>query len=339
MQDEIHNWTGGAFVHSHNRIEDELEVQKSQGDVDESVADLLYRYTDGSMTLGAISIYLENIFGKTIPLTDTQHPSYILHPEYDDLPDSAKVEFYNPQAIDATIDLLSKCMLERMRVVRRAKQLSHVLTGAEVDILSPKGRLSLTDEALSQLDYVTCSFHSSLWKATGNSDPSKAVCLDTYNHALTNPNVDTLSHPTINIPLDVKMSMTPQDWNELFQLMSEKQVAFEVNLDSTNLAFNNGRNLDRALLLNALNHGVPIVIGFDFHYPHDWGCYPSPRLVTKDKAEKLFHEHLENGSIDRLLARVLGNIYALKQLGLQPTDILNNGQGQFVNWLRKRNQL
>lgn len=338
MQDEIYNWIGGAFVHTHNRIEDELETQRSQGEVDEEIVDLMYRYTDGSMTLGAISTYLENIFGKTIPLTDTQHPSYVLHQEYDDLPDSAKVEYYNPQAVDATVDLLSKCMLERMRVIRRSKQLRHVLTGAEVDILSPKGRLSLTDDALSQLDYVTCSFHSSLWRAGGNSDPSKTVCLDTYNNALTNSHVDTLSHPTINIPPEVKASMTSQDWDELFQLMSERQVAFEVNLDSTNLTFNDGRNLDRALLLNALNHGVPIVIGFDFHYPHDWGCYPSPRLVTCDQAKGLFEEHLKNGSIDRLLARVLGNIYALKQLGLQPSDILNNGQGQFLEWLNKRNQ-
>lgn len=337
MKDEIYKWVGGAFVHSHNRIDDELDIQKSEGAMEENMADLLYRYTDGSMTLGSITLYLENIFGEVIPLTDTQHPSYVLHPEYDDLPDSAKLKFYNSKAIDKTVELLSECMLERMKVIKRSKHLSHVLTGTEVDILSSKGKLNLTNDTLSQLDYVTCSFHSSIWRAAENPSLSKTSCLDTYQYALENPNVDTLSHPTLYIPKEVKSEMRAEDWNELFQLMSQKQVAFEVNLDSTNLIFNMGYNLDTKLLLSALNHDVPIVIGFDFHYPHDWGCYPSPKLITQNQASNLFKEHYENGSINRLLARVLGNIYALRQLGLQPDDVLNNSQETFLNWLSKRN--
>lgn len=336
MQDEIHQWVGGAFTHTHPRLEDAIDSQPAEALTPE-MQKYMRRYDDGSMTLEAITYYLDGIFGERIPITDTQHPSYVLHPQYDDLEDSAKVEWFNPNVVEPTIQLLSQCMLERMRVIRRASHLNHVKSGVEVDILSPRGRLSVNDEVLQQLDYVTCSFHSSLWRASGNPDPTKKVFLDTYQNIVANRNVDTISHPTFYLPPEVKQNMTASDWKELLQHMKEAQVAFEVNLDSTDLVHNRGNNLDRALIVSALKHEVPIVIGFDFHYPHDWGCYPSPRLLREKDAEALFQEHCQNGSISKLLARVLGNIYALKQLGLQPSDVLNHSQTSFNAWLSDRN--
>lgn len=335
MQQEIYEWTGGAFVHTHTRIEDELTEENTAG-LSPDMAEYMHRYNDGSMSLHALTYYLDAIFDKRIPITDTQHPSYILHPEYDDLADADKIRFFRPEVIEATVDLLSECIIERARIVRQATGLQHVYTGVEVDMLSPDGKLSVHDEALAQLDYVTCSYHSSLWRAAGNADPTKNDCLSAYTRALDNPHVDTLSHPTINLPPEAKARMTAADWTELLQHMKQKQVAFEVNLDSTNLILNKGYNLDAALVQHALSEEVPIVIGFDFHYPHDWGCYPSPRLVQKQDAPGLYAEHLDNGSVSRLLARVLGNIYALRQLGLQPADITNSTPSRFTHWLDSR---
>lgn len=338
MQNEAREWTGGAFVHAHARIEDEFASQADE--INESgLATFMENYKDGSMTLSALTIFLEKIFDEKIPITDTQHPTYILDSDYDNLLPHEKLKFFNPKAIQGTLDLMTRCIIERKNIIRRSSRLKHVFSGVEVDLLDSKGLLSVHDEALAELDYVTCSFHSGLWKATGSPDiEKKSQILDAYMYAVDNENVDTLSHPTVNIPPEVREDMSAGEWSDLLKQMREKGVAFEVNLDSTNLIYNDGRNLDRALVISALDAEVPIVIGFDFHYPHDWGAYTSPRLVNVENIGALLQEYLRDGTLDRLLARVIGNIYALKTMGLKPENIVNHSKESFNMWLAPRKQ-
>lgn len=337
MQNEVFDWVGGAFVHNHFRIDD-LVAQLRPDKITEEMATYMNRYRDGSFSLGAISTYLENIFGQNILITDTQHPSYVLSEDYDNLEDEDKIQFFNKEVQEATVDLLTQCILERKRVIRQFSNLSHVLNGVEVDILSPNGGLTVRDEALSQLDYVTASFHSSIYYAAGNESPKTTGAMNMYNHVVANPNVDAISHPTFYLPQQEKLIMTPTDWSELFVNMSKNKVAFEINLDSTNLVYDrDGTNLDRNLLMHALKAGVPLVIGFDFHYIADWGGFPSPLLlINEDEIKIIIKEHHENGTISRLLARVLGNMYALKQMGIEPSNIVNSNDKLFKNWLAER---
>lgn len=338
MENKAFEWTGGAFVHNHSRIDNLVEKKVAQGEITPEMAMYLKRYKDGSFSLKAISTYLTEMFGEKILVTDTQHPAYVLDDNYENLSDQDKVKYFKTEAIEKTVDLLTRCILERMKLVSEQKDLSNVLTGVEADILPGKGRMTVDNRGLSQLDYVSASFHSSIWRAAGYKDPNSTECLDMYHYIVDNQNVDVISHPTYYIPQEVKRKMTAQDWTELLQNMKEREVAFEINLDSTNLVYERGGNLDRNVILQAMKTGTPLVIGFDFHNASDWGAYPSPELtLTEDEAKKLFREHMENGSTSRLLAKVMGNISSLEEMGLCAHDILNSKEDKFIEWLIKRN--
>lgn len=337
MEGKAFDWTGGAFVHNHFRLDD-LVNEKSPSEITPEMAKYMRMYKDGSFSLRAITAYLEEVFGEKMLITDTQHPSYVLDENYDNLKDEEKVQFFNKNVREQTVDLLTKCILERMKIIRNTHDLSHVLSGVEADIMSPRGELTVHDEGLSQLDFVTASFHSSIWHAAGHQGPDKTTSIDMYHYVVENQNVDMISHPTFYVPHEVKAKMSSQDWSELLKNMKENKVAFEISLDSTNLVYSKGGTLDRDIVSEALKVGTPLIIGFDFHYISDWGGYPSPALLLDpDEAKRLFREHVENGSVSRLLARVLGNIYALEQMGLQPHNILNSSKDKFLQWLEKRN--
>lgn len=338
MEDRIFTWTGGAFVHNHFRLDD-LVNEKQPNEISPDMAMYMRRYTDGSFSLRAITTYLNEMFGEDMLITDTQHPSYVLHENYDDLEDADKVQFYKEEVREKTVDLLSECILERMRVVKEAKDLPHILTGVEADIFSSDGELNVRNEALKQLDFVTASFHSSIWHAAGHETIKKSSkFIDMYHYVVENQNVDMLSHPTVYVPDDIKRKMSAKDWSELLKNMKEQHVAYEISLDSVNLAYNGGKSLDRNILLEALKIGTPLVIGFDFHYLSDWGVSPSPKLILDpDEARKLFQEHVSNGSASKLLARILGNMQALEQMGIKPHDILNSSKDKFLQWLLERN--
>ena len=236
-------------------------------------------------------------------------------------------------------DLLTRCILERARLIRKSKDLPYILSGAEVDILSKRGGLTVENKGLRELDFVTASFHSSIWHAAGHETMKKGSdIIDTYHYVVGNQDVDMLSHPVAYVPYDIRAKMSSADWSELLTNMKKNNVAYEINLDSTDLLNTKGDNLDRKILSEALKTGTPLMIGFDFHYMSDWGVQPSPTLMLDpEDAKKLFHVHVSNGSASRLLARVLGNIYALEQIGVQPHDILNSSKDKFLQWLLKRN--
>jgi len=243
---EVLDWTGGAFVHNHFRI-DNLVDQRLPSDISPEMAVYMKRYKDGSFSLEAITTYLQDLLGQRMLITDTQHPSYVLDENYDDFEDAEKVQFFNPNAVEKTIDLLTSCILERRRIIKNS-QMPHILTGVEADILNGRGRMTIDNEGLSQLDYVTASFHSSIWYAAGHEEPNSVDCLDMYHYIVDNPNVDTISHPTFYIPQNVRADMSSSDWTELLQNMRDRKVAFEINLDSTNLARDPNDNLDRNLI-------------------------------------------------------------------------------------------
>lgn len=338
MEGKLNKWAGGAFVHSHLRIEDILN-KKSPEVLPGEITKYMRRYTDGSFSLRAITTYLEGLFGENMLVTDTQHPAYVLAENYDDLEDADKVQFFNDKAREQTVELLSECIVRRANLVKKHGQMPNVLTGVEADILSEKGGMTVANSALKELDFVTTSFHSSIWHAAGNEKIRKGTeIIDTYHYIVENQNVDMLSHPTLYVPEKVKRAMNGADWTELLTHMKDANVAYEVNLDSSTLTHSHAQNPDRQVLSEALKVGTPLIIGFDFHYLSDWGVEPSPRLILEpEEARDLFKRNAENGTLSHLLSKVLGNIYALEEMGIRPHDILNSDKDTFIKWLKERN--
>jgi histidinol phosphatase-like PHP family hydrolase len=338
MEKKIHDWSGGAFVHNHFRIEDILNQQPPEV-IPPEISKYMRRYTDGSFSLKAITSFLEEVFGEKMLITDTQHPSYVLDENYDDFEDADKIKFFEPSVKEKTVDLLTECILQRAKIIKEHGDVPNVLTGVEADILSGKGEMTVRNPGLKQLDFVTASFHSSIWHAAGNETAKKGSdVIDMYHYIVENQNVDMISHPTLYLPDDVKEKMSPQDWTELLTHMRDANVAFEISLDSTNLTYTRGRNIDREIITEAIKIGTPLIIGFDFHYLSDWGVSPSPKLVLDpNEARSIFQASVRNGSISKLLSRVLGNIYALEEMGVRPHNIVNSKQDKFVQWLSKRN--
>ena len=335
MKDELLQWTGGAFVHNHFTVED-LVGKLDTTDHTKSTP-YMSLYSEGSFSLDVMTLFLNNLFRPGMLITDTQHPATVLDPNYEFLAEADKRPYYHPNRMDKSIRLMTDCILERKRIIRKFDHLSHVLTGTEVDILNPRGEFTVENNALGELDYVTASFHSSIWNLAGNPEPSIKTSIDTYQAVVNNPNVDAISHPTFYLPETVKDKMTPGDWKELFKVMKQKQVAFEVNMDSTNLVFGANNDLDRKLVATAVEEGTPLVIGFDFHELSDWGCYPSPKvLVDVNEASQVFQQLSNNGSNNRFLARVMGNMYALKQMGITPSHVVNSTESAFTGWLEQR---
>jgi histidinol phosphatase-like PHP family hydrolase len=337
-ESKVFTWTGGAFVHGHFRLDD-LVNEKTSDEISPEMAMYMKRYTDGSFSLRAITAYLYEMFGEDMLVTDTQHPSYVLDANYDNFEDEDKVQFFKESVREKTVDLLTQCIVERAKIIKEAKDLPHVLSGVEADILSNRGDLTVKNKGLEQLDFVTASFHSSIWHAAGHEKINKgANFIDMYHYVVENQNVDMLSHPGAYVPDDVKAKMSPEDWSELLQNMKGKSVAYEINLDSGNLFDNHGGTLDRKILLEALKIGTPLMIGFDFHYMADWGASPSPSLILDpNEAKELFQKHVADGSASKLLVKVLENLHALEDIGIQPHNILNASKDQFLQWLLERN--
>jgi histidinol phosphatase-like PHP family hydrolase len=263
----------------------------------------------------------------------------VLDEGYDDLSDDEKVRFFNDSVREKTVDLLSECIAQRAKIIKDHGRVPNILTGVEADILSQKGGLTVKSDALKNLDFVTASFHSSIWHAAGNEKARKGSdVIDMYHYVVENQDVDMLSHPTLYVPDEVKGKMTIRDWSELLAHMRDANVAYEINLDSVNLAHTKGGSLDRGVIIEAVKAGTPLMLGFDFHYLSDWGVEPSPKLIlSPEEAKEIFRQNVKNGSISKLTAKVMRNIYALEEVGIRPHNILNSNRDTFVQWLNERN--
>jgi len=124
-----------------------------------------------------------------------------------------------------------------------------VLNGLEIDILG-NGELSVPDEALKTLDYCIAGIHSG---HRGSKDEITKRLLS----ALTNPNVDIISHPT-NRLLNERES-SEADWETIFKYCAKNKKLLEIN------ACPNRMDLRDDLVRSALQIGVKFIINTDAH--------------------------------------------------------------------------
>jgi DNA polymerase (family X) len=126
-----------------------------------------------------------------------------------------------------------------------------VLAGIECDI-RPDGSMDLADECLAQLDVVIASVHSAF-----NLDEAQMTAR--IVHALRNPHVDILAHPTGRLIL--KREGYAIDLDQVLRAAADAGVAVEINsqVDRLDLRDTHARR--------ARELGVRIVIDSDAHSP------------------------------------------------------------------------
>jgi DNA polymerase (family 10) len=128
-------------------------------------------------------------------------------------------------------------------------RVKYLLIGMEVDI-RPDGSLALSDSALSLLDYVIASIHSS-FDLTIEANTRRII------NALSHPKVKILGHPTsreIN-----KRESIKADWDKIFDFCFKNNKILEINASPTRL------DLPDDLIQKAVSKGVKMIVNTDSH--------------------------------------------------------------------------
>ena len=141
-----------------------------------------------------------------------------------------------------------------------------LLAGIECDILAD-GRLDLSDDCLSELDFVVASIHSHF-----SQEPAQLT--DRLLRAIECPWVDVLGHPTGRRLL--KRDPLAYDMTAILDSAARHGVAMEINCQVERLDLNDSHA--RA----ARERGIPLVISTDAHNVNElknlrWGVYMARR--------------------------------------------------------------
>lgn len=118
--------------------------------------------------------------------------------------------------------------IKEIEKVRKKNPGIEILTGIEVDILAG-GELDLSDEVLSELDVVIASIHSRF--NLDRKEMTARIC-----HALENPHVNILAHPTGRLIL--KREPYQVDLEQVVAVAVENRVCLEVNAYPARLDLN-----------------------------------------------------------------------------------------------------
>lgn len=136
--------------------------------------------------------------------------------------------------------------LEEIKLINKKIGTDFIKTGIEVDIL-PDGSLDLSNDVLSQLDWVTASIHSGFSK--DNTDRLIKAC--------ENPFVNCIGHATGR--LIGKRDAYPLDIDKILAVAKKHTTAFEINCQPERM------DLDDELARKAREKGVLMIISTDSH--------------------------------------------------------------------------
>jgi DNA polymerase (family 10) len=125
--------------------------------------------------------------------------------------------------------------------------------GLEVDIL-PSGEIALPEKAIDYVDFLIVSVHSS-FKMNVKEMTNRVL------KAMSYPKVKVFGHPTAR--LLGKRDGIDLDWNPVFNLAKERNIALEINSSPSRL------DLPDVLVREAKEAGVEFIINTDSHaVPH-----------------------------------------------------------------------
>lgn len=124
-----------------------------------------------------------------------------------------------------------------------------IFAGVEMDIL-PNGELNFSDDFLQEMDLVIAAIHSGF-------DQSETEIMKRLNHALENPYVDIIAHPTGRIIGRRKGYQANME--QLIEKAAETNTALELNANPQRF------DLATPWLMKAQEAKVPIAINTDAH--------------------------------------------------------------------------
>ena len=131
----------------------------------------------------------------------------------------------------------------------RQKKSFRVLKGCEANIM-PDGSIDIADDALAELDYVIAGVHS-------NFHMSRTEMTQRMQQAMSNPNVDIISHPTGRILK--RREEYEVDFGELLKTARDTGTILEIN------SFPDRLDLNDVNIMAAREAGVRMVINSDAH--------------------------------------------------------------------------
>ncbi len=257
-------------------------------------------------------------------LSDTNHA---LLPEWVEGGDDTNGSF------EERIEYLSRRLEERVNLIERMGL--NILTGVEVDIISPEGELSIKNETLAKLDLVIASLHWDPWinlkgrKAEGDFVLEKSRIIEAFKKVAKNTHVDILGHPNL-LPRGIRDVFSPEDFQSVLEAMIVNDQAWEINL-STDL-----RSLFNKQLLDLVVHsGVKVVIGLDFHHfryynPTNYFDDDIDQSNWESSFEKNYYLH------SLMFLKVMRAIRLMEEVGLDPDRIVNSSNERFFGWLEGR---
>ena len=148
-----------------------------------------------------------------------------------------------------------------------------LLFGAECSILDETGKLDLSDEVLSLLDYCIASLHPHAKKPEGKEKDTKAV-------------LAALEHPAVRILGHLDDTAYVLDYASIIQKCAQKNVILEMNEASLCPGSYRGDTKENAseMLRLCATYQLPILLSSDSHGPEGVGEFPY--------AERFVHESL-----------------------------------------------
>ncbi|WP_297453993.1 DNA polymerase/3'-5' exonuclease PolX [Persephonella sp.] len=136
--------------------------------------------------------------------------------------------------------------IKEIELINKMAGLDFVKKGSEVDILLD-GSLDLSDEVLSQLDWVVASVHSHF-----NRDNTDRII-----KAMENPYVNVIGHPTGRL-IGLRDAY-PVDMDAVIKAAKETGTALEINAQPRRM------DIDDIWVRKAIEEGVKLVISTDAH--------------------------------------------------------------------------
>lgn len=221
---------------------------------------------------GEIELAVQNKLPKIIEIKDMKgdlhiHSNYPIEPSHDMGMDSMEnmlkkaknlgYEYlgfseHNPSVSRHTnkqiYDILAR-RKEKIEKLKASKKYIHIITLLELDILS-NGKLAIDEKALSQVDAVLVSIHSSF--SMNRTDMTKRIL-----NGLSHPKAKILSHPTGRL-LNERNGYEV-DFDKLFDFLKKHNKALEIN------AWPNRLDLPDSLVRQAVEKNVKLVIDTDSH--------------------------------------------------------------------------
>lgn len=186
-----------------------------------------------------------------------------------------------------------------MRVLPEYMSGVRLLRGCEANIVNRNGDLDIDEDILRALDVVQMGFHPNC----GYDGDTEAQHTETLIKAMANPLVHVLVHPG--------NPWFPVDAKAIVDAAREYDVLLELNNSSFVTSRPGGEALTRAILKEAREHGVPVLLGSDAHLATAVGEFTAALKEAEDAGYTA--EGIMNTSAERVLAFLKGKRSTIDQ--------------------------